>query len=309
MHAQLAFLFPANATFEQVSAAVALHFGGEAVDLSTGELTPLRDASAIFTGTSQMTVSTGADINTTEPGAELDINGLPWDDRIHSSSKNKNADGSWRGRKGVAPPIIAKVKAELLSKRPAAASAPTGSQQSLQNGDEAARVARLAYAEEQAFIQAGQAPCAPDVLDKLKKGQLVTVAPYVEAWFLAWQGAFNNAYKEYADATLATTAASQGVQMGMQAINPNAASNQPVTLTPGVEHAKDAAAVFAAAPAAGPDVNTFAGFAVKHAALAASPVLAEVLGTLGIAGGFAALPANEVMLPAVNALLAAKGIV
>lgn len=32
-------------------------------------------------------------------GVELDINGLPWDGRIHSANKSQNADGSWRNRR------------------------------------------------------------------------------------------------------------------------------------------------------------------------------------------------------------------
>ena len=49
----------------------------------------------------------------THAGLELDSEGLPWDKRIHSSSKNKNADGSWRIRKGVDKDLVNKVKIEL----------------------------------------------------------------------------------------------------------------------------------------------------------------------------------------------------
>lgn len=36
------------------------------------------------------------------PGAvDVDKNGVPWLEAVHASSKAKNADGSWRGRKGV----------------------------------------------------------------------------------------------------------------------------------------------------------------------------------------------------------------
>lgn len=55
----------------------------------------------------------------------LDKNGLPWDERIHSSSKNTNADGTWRYRKGVSPTIRAKVEAELKGAVAAPAN-PTG---------------------------------------------------------------------------------------------------------------------------------------------------------------------------------------
>lgn len=44
---------------------------------------------------------------------ERDSAGLPWDQRIHSSSKEKNADGSWRARRNVDATTRAKVEAEL----------------------------------------------------------------------------------------------------------------------------------------------------------------------------------------------------
>lgn len=46
--------------------------------------------------TQSQTSTTGALAPQGFNGAELDANGLPWDARIHSSSKNKNADQTWR---------------------------------------------------------------------------------------------------------------------------------------------------------------------------------------------------------------------
>lgn len=43
----------------------------------------------------------------------LDKNGLPWDERIHSSSKNMNADGTWRYLRGGDVDVRATVEAEL----------------------------------------------------------------------------------------------------------------------------------------------------------------------------------------------------
>ena len=43
----------------------------------------------------------------------LDSQGLPWDSRIHSSSKATIADGSWKLRRGVDPAEVEKVKAQL----------------------------------------------------------------------------------------------------------------------------------------------------------------------------------------------------
>lgn len=47
------------------------------------------------------------------PGVDVDNSGLPWDARIHASTKVKNADGSWRNKRGVDPALITTVTAEL----------------------------------------------------------------------------------------------------------------------------------------------------------------------------------------------------
>lgn len=51
----------------------------------------------------------------TGSSVELDAEGLPWDARIHSSSKGMNADGRWKARRNLDPAVAAKVKAELLT--------------------------------------------------------------------------------------------------------------------------------------------------------------------------------------------------
>ena len=43
----------------------------------------------------------------------LDANGLLWDKRIHSSSKELNRDGTWRRRRGVEPEYVRQVEAEF----------------------------------------------------------------------------------------------------------------------------------------------------------------------------------------------------
>ena len=50
---------------------------------------------------------------TVDNNQELDVRGLPWDERIHSTKKGKNADGSWRNRRGVDKDLLAQVEAEL----------------------------------------------------------------------------------------------------------------------------------------------------------------------------------------------------
>jgi hypothetical protein len=47
-------------------------------------------------------------------GVEVDANGLPWDARIHASTKRKNADGTWTARRGLNDPALQqRVEAEL----------------------------------------------------------------------------------------------------------------------------------------------------------------------------------------------------
>jgi hypothetical protein len=62
------------------------------------------------------------------PVTTLDRNGLPWDERIHASSRAKTADGSWRAKRNVDPALVAKVEGELkaLMALPAAPPAPVG---------------------------------------------------------------------------------------------------------------------------------------------------------------------------------------
>jgi len=48
-----------------------------------------------------------------EAVGDLDANDLPWDPRIHSSSKAKNKDGTWRYKRGVNKDAVATVEAEL----------------------------------------------------------------------------------------------------------------------------------------------------------------------------------------------------
>lgn len=47
------------------------------------------------------------------PVGEVDKNGLPWDERIHSGSRAKVADGSWRMKRSVEQTKVAEVEAEL----------------------------------------------------------------------------------------------------------------------------------------------------------------------------------------------------
>lgn len=63
-----------------------------------------------LTGATAQTDSAGSD------NSDLDVNGLPWDARIHSSSKNKNQDGTWRYTRGGDPEVRSQVEAELRAR-------------------------------------------------------------------------------------------------------------------------------------------------------------------------------------------------
>jgi hypothetical protein len=57
-----------------------------------------------------------ADVPEPPPSANppaCDKLGLRWDERIHSSSKAINVDGTWRQRRGVDPRVVEQVEAEL----------------------------------------------------------------------------------------------------------------------------------------------------------------------------------------------------
>jgi len=55
---------------------------------------------------------------------QTDKNGLPWDARIHASTKTFNADGTWRGRRNTDANIITAVEAELRALMAIPAQAP-----------------------------------------------------------------------------------------------------------------------------------------------------------------------------------------
>lgn len=50
--------------------------------------------------------------------SELDVAGTPWDARIHTGTKSKNADGTWRKKRGVSNELYNKVIAEITSAAP-----------------------------------------------------------------------------------------------------------------------------------------------------------------------------------------------
>jgi hypothetical protein len=331
--AQLCFMFPIDATFDEVTSAVARHFGGEPLNLSTGEpdTPPLRDATAVFTGTSQMTVSTGTNASTSAPTLDVDTEGLPWDARIHSDSKAKTEDGKWRMRRGAATRAdLSAIKAELLARigGAPAAQAAQASSAAPQDSDEF-RKARIEYARSKAFASAGPQPCNDETFNRLTRGEIVTGATqYVLDWFKEWQVAFNTAYGEYTG--------TQVVHMSTQAISSDAApgvvqmsGTPPANLG---QVAQQLAATLPATPAAtvampgdkpqttflgndasvlsGDDFASFVGWQAMQTNQGKLSVqqLQGVFAQLGIEH-LGALAQQPAMIPAVKALLAAQGVV
>ena len=54
-----------------------------------------------------------------QDNAEVDVTGTPWDARIHSGTKSKNSDGTWRKMRGVSDAKFNAVMAELKGAKPA----------------------------------------------------------------------------------------------------------------------------------------------------------------------------------------------
>lgn len=78
--------------------------------------TPVMNAPVPPVPTSENVVQVAAPL-TVNPvgGVEIDKHGLPWDSRIHASTKRKNADGSWTAKRGVDDALVMAVEAELRS--------------------------------------------------------------------------------------------------------------------------------------------------------------------------------------------------
>lgn len=55
-------------------------------------------------------------INISYVQGEVDSNNIPWDERIHSANKNKNADGSWRIKRGVDKTLLEQVTIQLRNR-------------------------------------------------------------------------------------------------------------------------------------------------------------------------------------------------
>lgn len=70
-----------------------------------------------------MAVETAAPSN----GGNVDADGMPWDARIHSGSREKTSKGKWKSRRGVDDAVVATVEAELKAQGFGKKVAPFGS--------------------------------------------------------------------------------------------------------------------------------------------------------------------------------------
>lgn len=112
--------------YQLYSFAAALMAAGESLKNSADNVpaTADIDSDGVIDETNQQLPGAGAtNTATLIPGA-LDGAGLPWDERIHASTKTIKADGTWTKRKGASPPVVAAVEAELRARAGSGAAAP-----------------------------------------------------------------------------------------------------------------------------------------------------------------------------------------
>lgn len=102
----------ANGILEQILANQLIllnHFG--IISLASNQV--VADAAAEITQPSNIAGNTPANIAPPAAGAEVDAAGMPWDERIHSSSKEKVVKGNtWKYKRGVADALKLQVEAE-----------------------------------------------------------------------------------------------------------------------------------------------------------------------------------------------------
>jgi len=75
--------------------------------------TSLPDPTTVFGQAVQTTANVVNPVAPTTDNPALDANGFPWDARIHSSSRERVKDGTWRKRRGVDDAVLTQVEAEL----------------------------------------------------------------------------------------------------------------------------------------------------------------------------------------------------
>jgi len=73
-------------------------------------------ADQAFAGNASTAVAphyTASAATSTQAGIEVDKNGMPWNGQIHTETKSKNQDGTWRYRRNTDKALIAQVEAQM----------------------------------------------------------------------------------------------------------------------------------------------------------------------------------------------------
>jgi hypothetical protein len=100
-----------NATLEGIKQWVEKHLHTDQLELSF-------DAPALAAKVVQLPVETDDaedDVPMDAAVAQLDVNGLPWDERIHASTKTFTAKGEWKRKRGISELLFETVADELRS--------------------------------------------------------------------------------------------------------------------------------------------------------------------------------------------------
>lgn len=79
---------------------------------------------ALTAETPQATGSVATSTPAVTSGVEVDKNGLPWNGQIHTETKSKNQDGTWRYRRNTDKALIAQVEAQMRAVMQLPAGAP-----------------------------------------------------------------------------------------------------------------------------------------------------------------------------------------
>ena len=177
------------------------------VTLATPATLPGASSAPVLPTANTGAVAPVASAEQVNPAASVDSSGLPWDERIHSSKRTQNPDGTWRKRKGVTPPIVAKVEAELRSGGNVAATATATAANSAAstaaslNSPEPSmdrKAEAIAYADREALRVAGEpSPIAAAVLVDLLNNKTHTLTPVQADWFAIYYAKRNAAYVEF----------------------------------------------------------------------------------------------------------------
>lgn len=96
---------------EDISAAVAA-LTGETIPEQPGIMSIDASGPVTVENVPEHTVVTS--VPSPEPVSDVDARGMPWDARIHASTKTQKKDGTWKAKKGVDQALVAQVEAEHM---------------------------------------------------------------------------------------------------------------------------------------------------------------------------------------------------